>query len=1099
MNNYVELHCHSNFSLLDGASHPEDLVSRAAELGMPMLALTDHDGLYGAIRFYKACLKAGIKPIIGAEITLESGNHLTLLPKNSEGYSNLCRLITRAQLGHGKGSPALGLETLAHHSRNLICLSGCRRGEIASSIISGQIEKAYDAARRCIDIFGSEDFYIELQNNLYPEDRQLCRALVELAGDLNLGYVATNNVHYARKESHKLHDVLACIKNRASLDECRSLRLNSEFYLKSPGEMGELFRDYPEAISNTLAIAGKCNVNLDFSGYRFPEFPLPEGETADSYLARLCWQKVHDRYESISPEIEARVNYELNLISKLGLSGYFLIVWDIMDYAQTKSIPAQGRGSAANSMVAYILGITEVDPVKNKLFLGRFLNEEMASIPDIDIDVSTTHREGLIQYVYGKYGQEHTAMVCTYVTFQARNAIREVGKALGMPSHILDRMAKSVSAYEAKDIEQDLAGIREFQTYFTSVPWREFTSLCREIADFPRHLSIHNGGMLISSCPLTDIVPLEKAAMPGRIVCQWDKDSVADAGLIKVDLLGLRMLSLINEARELVEENHKAKLNLEELPLDDEEVYEMICKGDTIGVFQVESRAQMQTLPQTKPRSIEDLTIEAALIRPGPLQGNMVHPYIRRRKGLERVTYLHPKLKPILEDTLGVILFQEQVIQVATAIASFTPGEADSLRRAVSRKRAKDAMGEIKQRFIDGATKNGVESGTAGRIFIALEGFAQYGFCKSHAAGFALLCYQSAWLKRYYPAEFYCALLNNQPMGFYSPEVIVRDARRHGIEILPVDINRSAARCTVEDGNIRLGFAYVKGLGEKTISQIVAERESRPYLSLEDFYFRAGLERKLMENLVLAGAFNSFSRSRRQLLWQLGLLERKHPGELPLEFNDVKVSLPELTELEEMKVDYQVQGLSTKYHPMQVMRKQICRDGLLKSSEIAQLFPNTRVRIAGYVITRQRPAAAKGFAFMTLEDEEGTVNVVLKPGVYEKHRQVFKLEPLIVVEGVIQKRDESLNILADTLFPLHKLAHPPATGCCLPGRYGKIGQASGGRCRKTSHLTVAEKRRFSPAFQVQKLVKTRPRPIALSTLPEVRHNRRLPPEIDRLI
>jgi error-prone DNA polymerase len=989
---------------------------------MPALALTDHDGLYGAIRFYKACLKTGIKPITGAEVTLEGGSHLTLLAKNGEGYSNLCRLITRGQLGHRKGRPALGPETLARHSRGLICLSGCRRGEIASSIISGQMEKARNAARRYMDIFGGEDFYIELQNNLYPEDRQLCHALVGLARELGLGYVATNNVHYARKEGHRLHDVLTCIRERASLDECRSLRLNSEFYLKSAAEMAELFRDCPEAISSTLAVAGKCNVGLDFSDYRFPELPLPEGETADSYLARLCWQKVHDRYESMGPEIESRVRGELKLISKLGLSGYFLIVWDIMDYARMKGIPAQGRGSAANSMVAYILGITKVDPVKNKLFLGRFLNEEMSSIPDIDIDVSTTHREELIQYVYRKYGQEHTAMVCTYVTFQARNAIREIGKALGMPVHILDRMAKSVSAYGAGDIERDLAGIGEFQTYFGSVPWQEFSSLCREIAGFPRHLSIHNGGMLISSCPLTDIVPLEKAAMPGRIVCQWDKDSVADAGLIKVDLLGLRMLSLISEARELVEENHGVRLDLEKLPLDDGEVYEMVCKGDTIGVFQVESRAQMQTLPRTRPRSIEDLTIEAALIRPGPLQGNMVHPYIRRRKGLERVTYLHPKLKPILEDTLGVILFQEQVIQVATAIAGFTPGEADSLRRAVSRKRSKEAMAEIKQRFIDGAVRNGVEASTAGRIFMAFEGFAQYGFCKSHAAGFTLLCYQSAWLKRYYPAEFYCALLNNQPMGFYSPEVIVRDARRHGIEILPADINRSAARCTVEDGRIRLGFTYVKELGEKAISRIVAEREGRPYVSLEDFYFRAGLERKLMENLVLAGAFDSFSRPRRQLLWQLGLLERKHPGELPLKFDDVRVSLPELTELEEMKADYQVQGLSTKYHPMQVMRKQICGDGLLKSSEIAQLSPNTRVRIAGYVIIRQRPATAKGFAFMTIEDEEGTVNVVLRPGVYEKHRQVFKLESLIVVEGVVQKRDGSLNILANALFALRRLS-----------------------------------------------------------------------------
>jgi error-prone DNA polymerase len=741
----------------------------------------------------------------------------------------------------------------------------------------------------------------------------------------------------------------------------------------------------------------------------------------------LCRQKAHGRYDNVDREVEDRVNLELHLIEKLGLSGYFLIVWDIMDYAEKNGIPAQGRGSAANSIVAYILGITRVDPLKNKLFLGRFLNEEMSSIPDIDIDVSTNHREKLIQYVYGKYGQAHTAMVCTYVTFQARNAVREVGKALGMPDHLLDKMAKSASVYSAKHIGEDMAGVEEFSPYLKSMPWQEFISLCQEIYDFPRHLSIHNGGMLISSCPLTEIVPLEKATMPGRIVCQWDKDSVADAGLIKVDLLGLRMLSLIREACELVEKNRDTKLTLNKLPLDDEQVYDMICQGDTIGVFQVESRAQMQTLPRIKPRSIEDLTIEVALIRPGPLQGNMVHPYIRRRKGLEKVTYPHPKLKPILEDTLGVLLFQEQVIQVATTIANFTPGEADAVRRAMSKKRSKDAMNEMRQRFIDGARKNGVKATLANRTFEALEGFAEYGFCKSHAAGFALLCYESAWLKKYYPAEFYCALLNNQPMGFYSPEVIVQDAKRHGTEILPVDINGSAARCLIEDGKdyperrVRLGFMYVKEMGEKAMDRTVAERERAPYRSLEDFYLRVRLERQPVENLILAGAFDSFGCRKRQLLWQLGLLEKTCPGELSLQFSDIRVSLPDFTELEEMKVDYEVQGLSTKYHPMQVFRKDISGDGLVRSSQLAGLPTDAKIRIAGYVVIRQKPPTAKGFAFITLEDEEGMINVIVRPDVYKRYRQVFKLEPLIVVEGTVQKRDGILNIIAQTLTPLR---HP---------------------------------------------------------------------------
>jgi error-prone DNA polymerase len=1054
---YAELHCHSNFSLLDGASHPEVLAVRAADLGMPALALTDHDGLYGAIRFYKACLKAGIKPVIGVEITLENGNHLTLLAKNSGGYSNLCRLITKSQLEHRKGDPVLNLETLARHSTGLICLSGCRQGELASLLISGRREQAHRAAERCIEIFGQGNFYVELQNNLYPEDGRLCRALADLAESLKLGRVATNNVHYARKENHKLHDVLTCIRNRTTLDECPYLKLNSEFHLKSCEEMAQLFEDYPEAIADTLAIAEQCNVNLDFSGHRFPEFPLPQHETAGEYLARLCRQKMHERYGSdftgISSEswpersrsVEARVNHELQLIEKLGLSAYFLIVWDIMDYARRNGIPAQGRGSAANSIVAYILGITEVDPIKNRLFLGRFLNEEMSSIPDIDIDVSTSHRERLIQYVYQKYGQEHTAMVCTYVTFQARNAIREMGKAIGLPADLIDRMARSVSVYGANDVEQDLASIEEFRPYFAAQNsnqsiWQEFMALCRDIYDFPRHLSIHNGGMLISACPLTDIVPLEKATMPGRIVCQWDKDSVADAGLIKVDLLGLRMLSLIHEACALVEEKRSpdpSKLDLDKLPLDDDKVYDLICRGDTVGVFQVESRAQMQTLPQIKPRSIDDLTIEVALIRPGPLQGNMVHPYIRRRKGLEQITYPHPSLKPILEDTLGVLLFQEQVIQVAVAVAGFTPGEADSLRRAMSRRRSREAMNEMRQKFIDGARRHGVETGLADSIFAALQGFAEYGFCKSHAAGFALLCYRSAYLKNYHPSEFYCALLNNQPMGFYAPEVIVRDAKRHGVDILPADINRSGARCTIEAGKVRLGLMYVKELGERAMSQIVVERERAPYFSLADFHFRTRLDRKPVENLILAGAFDSClpgragpahrtlaassqaaGRHRRQLLWQLGLLEKKGPGELPLEFAHTGVALPDLTELEELKIDYEVQGLSTRHHPLQILSKGMPKDGLLKSSELARLLPNSPVRLAGYVITRQRPPTAKGFAFMTLEDEDGMINVVIRPDVYQNYRQVFKLEPLIVVEGTLQRRDNILNIIARTLTPL---------------------------------------------------------------------------------
>lgn len=1016
---YVELHCHSNFSLLDGASHPEDLAARGAELGMPALALTDHDSLYAAVSFYRSAKTLGIKPIIGAELTLEGGYHLTLLAKSNRGYSNLCRLITRAQLQGRKGKPSLDRAALAAYSADLICLSGCRKGEVSGLLLAGNREQALASARRCLEVFGPDDFFIELQNNLCPGDRRLCRELVKLAETLGVGYVATNNVHYARREGHRLQDILVCIRNGTTLDQSHHLRrANSEFYLKSSHEMARLFEGYPRAVTNSLRLAEGCHVELDFSCYRFPDFPLPGGETADSYLAKLCHEKDRERYGEISQEVESRLSYELDLIAHLGLSGYFLIVWDMMDYARRNEIPAQGRGSAANSIVAYILGITKVDPIRHRLFIGRFLNEEMSSIPDIDIDVSTNHREQLIQHVYQKYGAEHTAMVSTYVTFQARNAIREVGKALGMPAHILDQMAKAVGSYGAADIEEDLGKLEQFRPYVTATSWQEFLSLCREIADFPRHLSIHVGGMLISSCPLSDIVPLEKAAMPGRVVCQWDKDGVQDAGLIKVDILGLRMLSLIQEATELIKQSRGIKVDLERIPLDDPAVYDMICQADTMGVFQVESRAQMQTLPKTRPRSIEDLTVEVAIIRPGPLQGNMVHPYIRRRQGKEKVSYPLKRLQPILEETLGVILFQEQVIRVAMAVAGFTAGEADCLRRAMSRKRSRRAMEELRQRFMEGALRNGVKEKTAVEMFDQIKGFAEYGFCKSHAAGFALLAYQSAWLKRYYAPEFYAALLNNQPMGFYTPEVIVGDARRHGADVLPVDINRSQDRCTVENGKVRLGFRYVKEMGEAAVSRLEEARGKAPFTSLKDFYQRTRLSREATENLILVGAMDCFGAPKRQLLWQMGLLERQGRDGLPLEFREHQVALPGMTRLEEVAADYRVMGLSPRSHPMQVLRAGISRDGVLRSSEAKALFSATRVRVAGYVVCRQAPGTAKGHVFLTLEDEDGLINVILKPNIYEKYRYVATMEPFLVVEGMLQNKDGVANIVAERLVPL---------------------------------------------------------------------------------
>jgi len=1133
---YIELHCHSNFSFLDGASHPDDLVARAREISMPAMALTDHDGLYGMVKFHNAAREQGIKPIIGAEMTLDDGHHLTLLVQNMTGYSNLCRLISQSQLSHGKGQASLDPVVLENHSEGLLCLSGCKKGEIPQLVLAGKKEEAARAARHYLDIFG-HNFYIELQNNLCPEDRRLCRSLVELAHDLGIGYVATNNVHYAQREGHRLQDILVCIKNHSTLDSSHHLRRpNSEYHLKPAEEMSRLFRECPKALANTLQIADECDLNLDLSSHRFPDFQAPPGETADSYLEKLCWEEVHRKYQPVTEEVERRLKEEIRLIRKLGLAGYFLTVWDIMEYAKRNDIPAQGRGSAASSIVTYILGVTRVDPVEQRLFAGRFLNDEMSAIPDIDIDIASDRedqREKLIQYIYQKHGPGHAAILCNVVSYKARNTVREVGKAMGLPPDLVDRTARSLDVYSAANIKESLSGLAEFQRSLGSQSWEQFLEMCHQIAGFPRHLGIHVGGMIISTTPLSDIVPLEKATMPGRVVTQWDKDDISDVGLIKIDLLGLRMLSLIHEAVNLIRESRGIYLNLDGIPLNDPRVYNMLCRGDTLGVFQVESRAQQATLPRSRPRCFEDMVAEVAIIRPGPIQGNAVHPYLNRRQGKEKVSYLHPSLEPVLKETLGVIIYQEQVIQVAMAIAGFSPGQADSLRRVMSRKRSREAMERLRNEFLEGARRNGIEDKVAGLAFQQIASFAEFGFCKAHAAALAETTYRSAWLKLYYPGEYYCALLNCQPMGFYSPEVIVNQAKHEGIRVLPVDINLSRARCTMEEGQIRLGFRYVKAVGEKAWQRIeegrllggagetpagslrvslsssffsspkiedppqeewgikgvdgksqdwipasagmtrngavrlrrtrglgvsprastrlaptqvrdhdAAERcrgsgcprdfvfscpprvgDSRglkeapqyPYTSLEDFYTRTRLDREAVENLIMVGAFDFLGAPRRQLLWQLGMLVKQPSNTMPLRLPVPGVNLPQMTLKDKVAADYQIQGLSARHHPMEVFRSEVSKYKVLKSSDIAAIPSGTKVRVAGCVVCRQAPGTAKGHVFITLEDEYGLINVILRPQVYDKYRQIARLEPVIMVEGTLQKHDGVVNIVAQQL------------------------------------------------------------------------------------
>jgi len=1009
---YVELHAHSNFSLLDGAAFPESLVDAARASGMRSLALTDHDGLYGAPRFFKAAREAGVKPILGAELTLEGGFHVTLLVQNGTGYANLSRAITRSQLSGTKGDPSLSFSALASYTGGLICLSGCRRGEVPSLLLKGRKVDAIKAARRYLDLF-SPHFYIELQHHLHPDDTRLCGQLMDVAREIGVRPVASNNVHYPVRDDFRLHDVLVCIKNRVALEASAPFRrANSEYYLKGAKKMLELLPALPgEAISGTAAVAECCRFDLDFSSYRFPEFSLPPGVASPApYLKGLCLEAARRKYgQTLPEEVSKRLDHELQLIEGKGLCGYFLIVRDIMEFAKKSGIPAQGRGSAASSLVAYLLGITPVDPIKHRFFVGRFLNE--FAVPDIDIDIATHRREEVLRYVYDRYGEEHAAMVCTYVTFQGRNAIREVGKVLGISPPILDRMAKSVSAYGAARVVEDLKEIGEFAGLIDSEAWKHFRSLCEKIADFPRHLSIHVGGMLVVSSPITEIVPLERARAEGRVVCQWDKDGVDDAGLIKIDLLGLRMLSLIDEAVSLVKEHRGIDLHLDELSEDDPAVYDLIARADTVGVFQVESRAQMQTLPRLRPRSIEDLGVEVALIRPGPLQGNMVHPYLQRRQGVEEVVHLHPLLVPILDETLGVILYQEQILQVAMAIADFSPGEANLLRKAMGRKNAFLEMQKWRARFVEGAKGKDVQEATANRIFDLIGGFAEFGFCKSHAMSFAVLVYRSAFLKTYYPVEFYCALLNNQPMGFYIPEVVVGDAKRHGVAVLPVDINRSLWPCSVERGGIRIGFRYVRELGEERTGRIMKARQAGYFTSFKDFYIRTKLDRESLKGLIMAGAFDAPDGSRRRGLWKSGFLDAYNRGNIDFAA-DEEVRLDEMAWNEKLAADYAVHGFSASGHILDRYRESLARTGRLPSSALPEYPSGKDVRVAGLTVCLQMPPTAKGFAFLTLEDEEGLMNIVLRPDVYDAYRQIVRLEPLVVIDGAVEKKDGVLNIIA---------------------------------------------------------------------------------------
>ncbi|HEY8642271.1 MAG TPA: error-prone DNA polymerase [Candidatus Dormibacteraeota bacterium] len=1008
------MHCHTNFSFLGGASHPYEMVERAAQLEMPALAITDTGGIYGAVRFMQAARQRGVRPIVGSELEVD-GEPIRILARTKRGYSQMTRLLSHAHKDQPKGEARTDLATVVRHNQDLFFLT--------DTDSERRLEELQDA-------LGRDCVFVELANHLRPEDRWVMAGRAELAGRHKAPLLASNQVRYHEPRRRPLHDVLVAIKHKASLDEVRGrLHPNAERYLKSGRQLKPLFRDFPQALQLPAELAQECEFDLDFRGVRFPGFPVPAGETPFSYLYRLTQEGARQRYHPITPAVARRLQRELDVIEKTGLAEFFLINWDLMRFARENGVPGQGRGSAADSIVAYVLGITRVDPIEHNLLFERFLHEEMTSTPDIDIDFSTAHREQVIQYIYEKYGWERTGMVCNVVTYRPRMAIRQVGKALAFPPDLLDRLAKSVDRWFSEGIE-DSMGFELPKDVIGSQTWLQFIKLCQEIQGFPRHLSIHVGGMLVTGEPLVDIVPVEPATMDGRIVVQFDKNDVEDLGLIKMDMLGLRTLSVVAETLGMIEHQTGVRPDLDALPLNDPEVYAMCSEADTIGVFQIESRAQMMTLPRTRPNAFNDLVVEVAIIRPGPIQGNAVHPYIRRKQGREPVTYAHPLLEPILRDTLGVILYQEQIIEIAMQVGGMTPAQSDGFRRAMTRHLNRVEMSSLKEGFIAGCLGNGVALEVAEQLFSAVEGFAAFGFCRSHAAAFARTAYETAWLKLRHPAAFLCGLLNNQPMGFYHPSVLVEDAKRHGVRALPVHVNRSDVRCLPEPGQpntFRLGLNYLRDLGEEGRKAVVEERaRGGAYASFGDFLERlrgAPLNPRAVRNLVMVGGFDGLGQVRRELLWDWQErthgtgLRRKLDPQSELRLPADAPPLPSLTEIEKTRLEYRISEVSTGKHLVHFWRPRLEAKGVVTSRDAVKLRSGARVRVGGLVITRQAPGTAQKIRFFTLEDEFGHVNLTIYPDVYQRYRREAA-QPILVVDGVVQRQDGVWSVLADNIEAL---------------------------------------------------------------------------------
>jgi error-prone DNA polymerase len=1124
---YVELHSSSAFSFLQAASLPEALVDRAATLGYPALALLDRDGVYGAPRFHKAARAAGIQPIIGAELTVaieEAGRAgeapyqpitIPVLCENADGYRNLCRLITRMKLRAPKGEGALTLEDLEGSTGGLIALIG--RPALSGRFGVGGL------ADRLVGLFGREQVYMEVQRHFRRDEHADNQTLVDLAAAFHVPVIATGGVRFAAPEDRPLFDVLTCIHQHTDLARAgRRLAPNAERYLKPPAEMAALFHDMPDAVARTRELAARLQYTMADLGYRFPDYPVPPGESQATFLRQITDIGARERYRPYHDRARAQITRELDLIEKLDLAGYFLIVWDIVNYCRQHDILVQGRGSAANSAVCYSLGITAVDPVKMELLFERFLSEERGEWPDIDLDLpSGDRREQVIQHVYEKYGRLGAAMTANVITYRGRSAAREVGKVLGFEEPHIDRLARVMNRFEyidpAESLPQQLSSVG-FDPHDDRV--RLFAWLWREMQDLPRHLGQHSGGMVICQGQLDAVVPLENASMPGRVVVQWDKDDCAEMGIVKVDLLGLGMMAAIQDALAIVnrggqggQEGQEGKdgllpssssrlsslscprdrVELAHLPQDDPDVYRMLQTADTIGLFQVESRAQMATLPRLKPEKFYDLVVQVAIIRPGPIVGQMVHPYLNRRAGREEVVYPHPSLEPILKRTLGVPLFQEQLLRIAMVAAGFTGGQAEDLRRAMGFKRSEKRMKKIEAQLREGMARQGITGEAAEQIIKAIASFALYGFPESHAASFALLAYASAWLKVHYPAAFYTALLNNQPMGFYHPSTLVKDAQRRGVRFHPIDVQVSDWNCTVEqDGAVRLGLRYVHGLRTEIGKAIATCRAGlsgpprrgpeRPalqrcpkcgcddqsmleidrdrgfcnncshdwnvrgaaarFFSIDDLVARSGLRRDELVTLADIGALNAFGYDRRSALWQAEQAVRPS-GELFTTMNAERAELAEdffanensadsavsalnvddqnrsplkpMTEAERIVADYAGTGLTVGRHPMALRRDELATRAVMRACDLRSARHGRRVRVAGMVITRQRPGTAKGFVFLTLEDETGVANIIVRPDLFARDRLAIVEEPFLIVDGVLQNQDGVISVRADQI------------------------------------------------------------------------------------